>query len=149
MEAAWHELIQARAGGAGNAGQVVQECRREFTRALEEDFNTHEALSAFFKMVKEVNKMASDGQMTQGAADVIMPEMERCIGILGLATPEMTTEYIESVNEMVRQRREMRLAGRYDEADSIRDRISEMGIELLDHKSGTSWIKREHVRAEQ
>ena len=148
-EAAWHELIQAHAGDAGDAGQVARECRREFVRALEEDFNTHEALSAFFKMVKEVNRLASDGQMTQGIADAIRPEMERCMGILGLAMPDMSREYIESVNEMIRQRREMRQAGRYDEADSIRDRISEMGIELLDHKSGTSWIRKEPVKAEQ
>ena len=148
-EAAWHELIQARAGDAGDAGQVARECRREFVRALEEDFNTHAALSAFFKMVREVNRLASDGQMTQGIADAIRPEMERCMGILGLAMPDMSREYIESVNEMVRQRREMRQAGRYDEADSIRDRISEMGIELLDHKSGTSWIRKEPVKAEQ
>ena len=142
-------MIQARAGDAGDTGQVARECRREFVRALEEDFNTHEALSAFFKMVKEVNRLASDGQMTQGMADAIRPEMERCMGILGLAVPDMSREYIESVNEMVRQRREMRQAGRYDEADSIRDRISEMGIELLDHKSGTSWIRKEPVKAEQ
>lgn len=150
VEAAWHELVQADCPGeADNAVQMAQECRTGFVRALEDDFNTHEALSAFFKMVREVNKMASDGRMTQGAAGAIRPEMERCMDILGLAMPDMTREYIESVNEMVRHRREMRQSGRYAEADSIRDKISEMGIELLDHKSGTSWIKKEPVRAEQ
>ena len=154
VEAAWHELVQAPAGDDdddddNSAVQAAQDCRREFARALEGDFNTHEALSAFFKMVKEANKMASEGRMRRGAADAIRPEMERCMGILGLSVQDMSREYIESVNEMVRHRREMRQAGRYGEADAIRDKISEMGIELLDHKSGTSWIRKEPVRAER
>ncbi len=149
LETAYAELIHARGSGdAGDAARMVQECRREFARGLEGNFNTHEALSAFFKMVKEVNRLASDGQMTQNASEVIMPEVKHCMGILGLDIPEMTEGYIASVNGMIQKRKDLRESGQYDEADRIREQISEMGIELLDHKSGTSWIKKEKIRAE-
>ena len=148
LETAWYELIQAEPGDAtDNTPHIVQQCHIEFERALKDDFNTHEALSAFFKIIKMVNNFSSDKRMTQGDADTIMPEFKYCMNVFGLVMPDITKKDIESINNMVKQRTKTRKEGRYDEADRIRDDLTKMGIELLDHKFGTSWIKRESVKA--
>ena len=36
----------------------------------------------------------------------------------------------------------------FDEADTIRDTISNMGIYLIDHKNKTLWMKKEEIKAE-
>ena len=38
---------------------------------------------------------------------------------------------------------------KFQEADRIRDQISEMGIELIDHKNRTTWMKKEKIQSER
>jgi len=149
VETAYFELIHAQ--GEGDAGEIqdaVRECGREFGRGLENDLNTHEALSAFFKLVREVNRLAADELLTRGTGEIAMPEIERCMGILGLAIPEISDDEVRSINEMNSKREEMRRAGRYEEADRIRAEIASLNVDLLDHRSGTTWVKKERIRAE-
>jgi len=148
-EAAYFELVHAQGeGGSAGIRDAAMECGREFGRGLEDDFNTHEALSAFFRLVREVNRLAAGGRLTGDAGDAARPEIERCMGILGLAIPEISDGEVRSINEMISEREELRRAGRYEEADRIRAEISSLNVELLDHGSGTTWVRRERIRAE-
>jgi cysteinyl-tRNA synthetase len=63
--------------------------------------------------------------------------------------PEVPDADIPGIRETINGREELRKQGRYGEADRIRDELSRTGIELVDHGSGTVWIKREHIAAEQ
>ena len=149
-EAAYFELIHAGAGGpaaAPPAGALrsARECGAEFAAGLDDDLDTRRALSAFFGLVREVNRLAASGGLDGAAAGAIMPEIRRCMGVLGLEIPEITGGEISAINAKVARRDEMRRAGRYGEADRIRDEISSMGVELLDHGSATSWVRRERI----
>lgn len=47
-----------------------------------------------------------------------------------------------NINELIKQRAELRLQGRYADADAIRDQLREEGIILEDHRDGTTDWRR-------
>jgi len=127
---------------------LIAECKEQFNSALEDDFNTHLALTAFFKLIKEVNRLAAEESLSKKDVKKIMPEFERLMDILGLEIPKISKQEIDSINDMITQRDTFRSQKKYQEADKIRDKISQMNIELIDHKSRTVWMKKEKIKSE-
>ena len=60
-----------------------------------------------------------------------------------------TDEEIKEVNDLIEQRESFREEKNFQDADKIRDKISDKGIELIDHKNKTSWIKKEKILSEK
>jgi len=149
VESCYYEMNLAQGDGSTDKiKKIISECQNEFDNALEDDFNTHLALSAFFKFVNEINQLAASETITKSISDFAIPAFEKMINVLGLKIPKITKEEIRSINEMIKKRELLRVEKKFQEADSIRDQISEMGIELLDHKNGTTWIKKEKIQYE-
>ena len=149
VETCYFELILAQGQQPQNLGQkLVSECKNEFEEALDNDFNTHEALSAFFKMVKETNRLAAEEKLTKKDSEIILKEFENMMEILGLKILKIKKEEIESINELIQKREDLRKQKQFDEADKIRKEISNMGIELIDHKTRTTWMRKEPIKAE-
>lgn len=149
VETAYFELICARGrGGAGVMDKAAARCEAEFARQMEDDLNTHGALSAFLVFAGEINKTAAGGSLTADAAESAMRQMEKCMDVLGLHVPKVSGAEADSICGLVAKRDELRRAGRYAEADKIRGEMSAAGIELLDHGHSTSWVKRERVKVE-
>ena len=149
VEACYYELILAESNQQQNSGEIlVSECKNEFESALENDFNTHEALSAFFKLVKETNRLAADDKLTQNDAKIILEEFEKMTQVLGLKILKIDKQEIDSVNNLIKKREDLRKQKQFEEADKIRKEISDMGIELIDHKSRTTWMRKEPIKAE-
>lgn len=164
IEIAYYELINAsafeddddddtRATAIQNAQKIVQECKIQFEDALDADFNTHQALLAFFTLIKQINKMAST--ISTGSTDlnstvsgIIKPQLDSCLEVLGLHVSKMSTQEINEINDLIIQRKKMRQENRYDIADQIRDKITAMNVELLDHGKITSWVKKEKIAKE-
>ena len=150
VEACYYELILAESNQQQNSGEIlVSECKNEFESALENDFNTHEALSAFFKLVKETNRLAADDKLTQNDAKIILEEFEKMTQVLGLKILKIDKQEIDSVNNLIKKREDLRKQKQFEEADKIRKEISDMGIELIDHKSRTTWMRKESIKAEK
>lgn len=150
LETAYYEIdmSEGTGGPTNEAEKLISECRAEFDDALESDFNTSAASNAFFKMIKGLNRIAASESMTKSIADLAMPEFERMLGILGLEVQRMTQEEKQSVTDLIRKRDEMRSQKRYQEADKIRDQISQMSIVLLDHRGKTIWMKKERIKSD-
>lgn len=150
IETAYYELFHASGSPEEpvRIPEIVRGCRDEFVAGLEDDFNTHLALSAFFRLVREVNVLAAEGRLTPEMSAAIRPEIDYCMEVLGLVMPHMADGEVSRVNGMVEERTRLRRSGRYKEADHIREQLSEMDIEILDHKSKTSWVRRERIKAD-
>ena len=117
--------------------------------SLDNDFNTHLALSAFFQLVKETNKLAADEKLGKSNADEIKKELKRMRGILGLVIPEITESEKREIDELIKNREEYRKEKQFEKADKIRDKLNEMNIELIDHKEKTIWMRKENIKAEK
>jgi len=149
VESCYYELNLAQGDSStDDIKKIISECQNEFDNALEDDFNTHLALSAFFKFVNEINQLAASETITKSISDLAIPAFEKMITILGLKIPKITQVEIGSINEMIKKRESLRVEKKFQEADRIRDQISEMGIELIDHKNRTTWMKKEKIQSE-
>ena len=127
---------------------LILDSKQRFDNALENDFNTSLALTEFFNMIKFINGLAADEKITKKMSELIMPILEHMLDVLGLNVIKATDDEIKSVFELIQKREDYRKNKQFDEADTIRDRISDMGIYLIDHKNKTLWMKKEKIKAE-
>ena len=110
--------------------------------------NTPLALTAFYKLIREVNSLAAEEKITQTSARIILPEFERASEILGFQIIKVTDTEKNEINQMVKKRDEYRIQKNYEEADDIRAKIAEKNIIFVDHKNKTTWVKQEKIKAE-
>ena len=148
VESCYYELIHASSLDAVDIKEKIDQFKKEFDDGLESDFNTHLALSAFFKLVKEINKLASENKIGKPDVKKIMPEFERMINVLGLTIPKISNEEKTEIDSLILRREELRKGKKFSEADQIREKIKEMNIELVDHKGKTVWIKKEKIKSD-
>lgn len=148
-ETCYYELIHANSENSEKVGSIVEKLGSEFDKALEDDVNTHLALSAFFQLVKEANRLAAEEKLGKEDAKIIKTEFLRMLKILGLNIPEMTEGMKQEIDTMIENREKFRQEKQFQEADQIRDKLNEMNIELIDHKGKTIWMKKENIKAEK
>jgi len=149
IETCYYELLLAEGKSQSKAiEEIVLQCNTEFDSALSNDFNTSLALTAFFKFVKEINRLAADELLSKSIAEKALPALERMLLVLGLVIPKITNDEINSINELIKKRESLRQQKKYQEADNIREQISKIGIELIDHKNRTAWMKKEKIQSD-
>ncbi|HEX5457431.1 MAG TPA: cysteine--tRNA ligase [Candidatus Nitrosotalea sp.] len=134
--------------GREDITKTVQECKTEFESALDSDFNTPLALGAFFKLVKNINHLASSEKLTKKISGDIMPTFQSMISILGLEIIQVTEKEKNNISSLINQRNILRAEKKFQEADAIRKQISDMNIVLIDHKNKTLWMKQEKIGIE-
>ena len=120
-----------------------------FNSAMDDDFNTREAISVLFKMAREVNRLKRD---TDPQAAVLASKMRGLGNILGLLELDPQA-YLRgeagegdladaNVDALVVQRQQAKSDRNFALSDQIRDQLKVAGIVLEDSKEGTVW-KRE------
>jgi cysteinyl-tRNA synthetase len=149
VETCHYELIHANDEKGENIDEFINNVGKEFNNALDNDFNTHLALSAFFQLVKETNRLAAEEKLGNKNTQSIKTELKRMLGILGLTIPEITENKKDEINKLIVQREQSRKNKQFEEADKIRDKLNEMNIELIDHKGKTIWMIKEKIKAEK
>ncbi len=149
IENCYFELVLAEGDGPIETVQkLLQETLFQFLDSLKDDFNTPLALGAFFKLVKEINRLAAAEAITNSISKAVLPEFEKMLEILGLKIPMITDEEKRVVDDLIKKRNMLREQKQYQEADKIRKQISDMGIMLIDHKTRTLWLKQEKIGSE-
>ena len=149
IESCYYELRLAEGTDEETiAEKLVKECREKFDSALNNDLNTPLALTAFYKLIREVNSLAAEEKITQTSAEIVLPEFERMSGILGIQILKVSDAEKNEINQMIKKRDEYRMQKNYEQADSIRAKIAEKNIIFFDHKNKTTWVMQEKIKAE-
>ena len=148
VETCYYELIHANSENKEDPGEIIKKTSTEFDDALEDDFNTHLALSAFFQLVKEVNRLAAEEKLGKEESLIFKKEFTRMMEVLGLKIPEITENEKQNVDELIENRKKFRKEKQFEKADEVRDKLNEMNVELIDHKGKTIWMKKEKIKAE-
>ena len=99
-------------------------------------------------MVKIINGLAAEEKITKNIANVALPIIEYMLDVLGLNVIKATDDEIKSIFELIQKREEYRKNKQFEDADAVRDKISNLGIYLIDHKQKTLWMKKEIINAE-
>ena len=149
VETCYYELIHANNVEQENISEKIRNISTEFDKSLEDDLNTHLALSSFFELVKETNRLAAEEKLGIENSSIIKKEFERIAQILGLNIPEMSQEEKQKIDNLILNRKKCREQKQFEEADRIRDQLNQMNIELIDHKQKTIWMKKEKIKSEK
>jgi len=145
VETCYFELIHANSNQQEDISDKIKNISLEFDKSLEDDLNTHLALSTFFQLVKETNRLAASEKLGIENAQIIMREFERISNILGLEIPKMNQEEKQEIDNLISSREKLREEKQFEKADQIRNELNEMNIELIDHKGKTIWMKKEKI----
>jgi cysteinyl-tRNA synthetase len=117
-----------------------------FEAAMDDDFNTPEALAVMFELAREINRIRPRDESRAAARGAELRRMGAILGILqeepeaylrgGAGEDELDDSAIE---QLIQQRLDARAAKQWAEADRIRDQLKEQGILLEDGPGGTTW----------
>lgn len=120
---------------------LLEEARGYTTRfdeAMDDDFNTADALSVIFELVKFLNTNAqpdSSREFLNGLKEQIVT----LAGICGLVV-EREEELLDSdIEQLIQDRQAARKAKNFARADEIRDELAAKGIVLEDTREGVKW----------
>ena len=111
---------------------------KKFEEAMEDDFNTADAIAAIFELVKFANTNLQEDSSRPFIDEVLNTVVKLC-DILGLKVEKEEETLDAEVEKLIAQRQEARKAKDFAKADAIRDQLLEMGIELKDTREGVKW----------
>ena len=116
--------------------------RQRFDEAMDDDFNTANAISVLFELVRAINiATADENQPTKAGAQACLDMVHEFTDVLGLLYSRKEESLDEKVEQMIADHQAARAAKNWAEADRIRDELKTMGIELKDTKQGVQWKK--------
>ena len=135
---------------AGNASQetlteseaetqkALAEYEKKFDDAMDDDFNTADAISAIFELVKFANTNVTENS-SKALAEVAKDKIVELSDILGLIVERKEEMLDADIEALIEARQAARKAKNFARADEIRDILSGKGIILKDTREGVKW----------
>ncbi|MDR0446862.1 MAG: cysteine--tRNA ligase [Oscillospiraceae bacterium] len=124
--------------GSGSADIDFARYRERFAEALDDDFNTADAISVIFELVREVNTAVSAPQDARAALDAL-DELVNVLGLIYGDKADSTDADAEKIDALISERAEARATKNWARADEIRDILNELGVVVEDTPQGARW----------
>ena len=112
----------------------------KYEAAMEDDFNTADAISAIFEMVKAANIHVTETS-TAAFRDQVLSEIIRLCDVLGIKTEKKEELLDDEIQALIDERQAARKAKNFARADEIRDELLAKGIILKDTREGVKWSR--------
>ncbi|MGI2135131.1 cysteine--tRNA ligase [Shewanella baltica] len=129
------------------AAAPAEEFVAKFKAAMDDDFNTPEAYSVLFDMVREINRLKLTDMAQASALAVTLKQLADVLGLLS-QEPEAffqgggSDDEVAEIEALIVERNRARTEKDWAAADVARNRLNELGVELEDGPSGTTWRKK-------
>ncbi len=130
-------------GRDAEAERSLDEARRQFEAALDDDLNTAQALAAVFDLIRAANTALDEGTLHEEDRTAIEDwfiEVDRRLGIVppldGPRDPD------RDIEDLIAQRNQARAARDFALADELRQRLLDKNVVIEDTKEGTRWRYR-------
>jgi cysteinyl-tRNA synthetase len=131
-------------------GSGESEFESRFNAAMDDDFNTPEAIAVLFELAREVNRLRGSDH---AQASQLGAQLKKQAAVLGLLEREADAFLqggqggaesgeglsADDIEALIAQRLEARANKDWAESDRIRDELAEQGIVLEDGAGGTTW----------
>jgi cysteinyl-tRNA synthetase len=116
----------------------VDEYVKKFEDAMEDDFNTADAISAVFELVKFINSNVSTDS-SYAFVKALDDKLLTLTDVLGLDI-EVKEEALDAdIEALIQERTDAKKAKDFAKADAIRAKLLDMGIVLEDTREGVKW----------
>ena len=109
-----------------------------FEKAMDDDFNTADAVAAIFDLVKYINT-TTDAESSKEYLQKLFDLLVKLTGVLGLIVDKKEEILDEDIEKLIEERQAARKAKDFARADAIRDELLEKGIILKDTREGVQW----------
>ena len=119
---------------------AAKELSTKYEAAMEDDFNTADAVSAVFELVKLCNSTVS-GDSSVAYIDFMKELLERLCDVLGIVAGRKEELLDDEIEAMIQARQQARKEKNFALADEIRGKLLNMGIVLEDTREGVKWKK--------
>ena len=137
-----HLAENAQAGAMTDEEKALLEKTAEMTAkfeaAMEDDFNTADAIAAVFELVKFANSNSS-ADNTAEYLNALKAKITALTDVLGLITEKEAEMLDEEIENLIAQRQQARKDRDFAKADEIRDTLLAKGIVLEDTREGVRW----------
>ena len=131
-------ISSAKDGAASEQAKADAEtAKNDFIAALEDDFNTADAIAAIFEFVRKINIALSDSEITKEDVKIYLDEFNSLTNVLGLLYNKNSDEIPEEIKAMVEQRAQARKEKNFALADELRAKITGMGYIVEETRQGT------------
>lgn len=117
---------------------AVQELVSKYEAAMDDDFNTADAISAVFELVKLSNSTTNEDSSKEYVT-YLKESIERLCDVLGIITEKEEEILDDEIETMIAGRQQARKDKNFALADEIRGKLLEKGIVLEDTREGVKW----------
>ncbi|MBR6444790.1 MAG: cysteine--tRNA ligase [Firmicutes bacterium] len=115
--------------------------RQDFIKAMDDDLNTADAISAIFELISDINIAVKDG-CSKEFAEKSLEVLQELADVLGLLADSEDDGIDDDIQALVDERQEARKAKNFARADEIRDELLNKGIILEDTREGVKWKRQ-------
>ncbi|GGJ93312.1 cysteine--tRNA ligase [Lentibacillus kapialis] len=124
--------------------EKISHLNTQFETAMDDDFNTANAISVLFELTKEANVYLEQKQTTSNVIRAFQESIKNVLGVLGIQIDIEQTLLDDDVEALLEERVEARKNRDYRRADDIRDTLKQKNIILEDTPQGTRWKRADH-----
>ncbi len=129
-----------------NFSAMQNEYQTKFNVAMDDDFNTPNALAVLFEVAREINRFRVVDPQKAFSLAKFLKQQAGVLGILQLDPNKfwkvgLKEGELEKIEELVAARNQARAVKNWVEADKIRDVLLNLGVFINDNPRGTDWYR--------
>ncbi|EKD49888.1 MAG: cysteinyl-tRNA synthetase, partial [uncultured bacterium] len=121
--------------------KVLKETHKNFEKYINDDLNIPKALDEIFEMIKKINKIADADNLTKKDSQKALNFLKKFDEVLAILDykPRKTKIDENEVKKLIAERNKARKEKNFKQADEIRQKLLDMGIEIKDTDKDTEW----------
>ncbi len=139
LDFAMKNAVDSAPSNAEEIKKTIESRREQFIKAMDDDLNTADAISAVFELVKDINTTVITDAPAKELVELATTVFDELTGVLGLVYNRKTESLDDEIEKLIEARTQARKDRNWAEADRIRDELKAQGIILEDTPQGVKW----------
>lgn len=126
--------------------EIAEDYQEKFYRAMDDDFNTPDALAVLFDLARDINRHREQDLARAKQLARCLRHLASVLGILQQDPEQFLRSGIQQdtsqITQLIDARNKARAAKNWQQADKIRDQLLDLGVTLEDTATGTEWRRK-------
>ncbi len=132
------QVVSGTGDGTGGKAVEAEPYRQRFIEAMDDDFNTPQAIAALFDLGRDINRGETEGLNVMQARETFQ-ELAGVLGFTLKAPEKLSPDATPFIDLLIATRNRLREAKQWQLADELRAKLGELGVVLEDTPKGTVW----------